>query len=802
MASSFDRTRRPMRSLSMGAASADGGHEASDPPSVVPRPMRTAFAKLPEGLREWLADPDFSIFFVAFMLAAAALYLRLPSTVGKFVFDEQEAILANPFVRGQQPWLDAFKRDFWGLLPDRSIGSYRPIPNLLWRALWRIQNWRASGSGTGENTPFVWFNIVFHATNASLLAGLVRGATRRVGTAWFAGALFCASAIVTEAVSGIVGIADVLGGLSLLLSILALRLPLLAIAPVVFATTLFGLLSKESAVVNVGLVPLAALLLAPALVPEKPRGFGRAVFAMIGALVALAAYLYIRHRWFHVELVPDPEAAGCGKLRGHLDRLRVFVGAPNLPIDYATNNPLADPAARIWKIDECRQVPIARISGALRVYFRGLVQVLVPTRLSPDYSYPQEPLPDRLVTVESALGALLLIGPPIAGLVMLLRRRRDPRTGLFDGERALIGYGLIAWPAAFFPISNIPKALPTVRAERFWYTPTLAIAVVVAILLLWLARRSWPAAIAIGLALLGFQGLQARRHANDFRDDLTFWKSAAEAVPNSAKAHLNYSVMLGARAPEIWQWSTVKAQEARLVENLRAAELAPKWDMATIYVGDTLCQLNRMDEAWTWYAKGFRLAPQNSGLIALALQCMSDKGALLGKADEALALADEPQMVGSWVRFLVHDTVRRERECRGVAVPDPIDPTGDDASIAAKQEVDPVGTDTAAKQSSAAKQGGDLDSTDAIPSVSTSPSGAIGSNAIASTQPVASSSASIDPRNAIGSTSIGATGSATVDSGPVPSKGANAPAAKGTPPPCGVDPKYRPRSLDGDPKGD
>ena len=53
---------------------------------------------------EWLIEPDFSIYFVVFMLAAAVLFLRHPSGVGGgFVFDEQEAILANPYVRGHQP---------------------------------------------------------------------------------------------------------------------------------------------------------------------------------------------------------------------------------------------------------------------------------------------------------------------------------------------------------------------------------------------------------------------------------------------------------------------------------------------------------------------------------------------------------------------------------------------------------------------------------------------------------------------------------------------------------------------------
>ena len=79
-----------------------------------------------------------------------------------FIFDEQEALLANPYVRSvvdkASPlhWLDAFRRDFWGLPPDRSIGSYRPIPDLVWRALW--------GMGARTQSPFLhhWVNVLLH----------------------------------------------------------------------------------------------------------------------------------------------------------------------------------------------------------------------------------------------------------------------------------------------------------------------------------------------------------------------------------------------------------------------------------------------------------------------------------------------------------------------------------------------------------------------------------------------------------------------------------------------------------------
>ena len=131
------------------------------------------------------------------------------------------------------------------------------------------------------------------------------------------------------------------------------------------------------------------------------------------------------------------------------------------------------------------------MAGALRVYWRGLVQLVFPYTLSGDYSYPQEPIPDRTVFPESVLGAAGMVFPPIAAFVLWIRamvhRRRATRVAAMvevDGPRtddarlAGVGHALLAlalvWiVVSYFPHSNIPVLLPTVRAERFLYFPAM-----------------------------------------------------------------------------------------------------------------------------------------------------------------------------------------------------------------------------------------------------------------------------------------------------------------------------------------
>lgn len=80
----------------------------------------------------------FGVILPVTLLLSAALYMRSAWT--NFIFDEQEALLANPYVNGDTlEFFDVFSRDFWGLPATGTIGSYRPLPNIVWRLLWQIK---------------------------------------------------------------------------------------------------------------------------------------------------------------------------------------------------------------------------------------------------------------------------------------------------------------------------------------------------------------------------------------------------------------------------------------------------------------------------------------------------------------------------------------------------------------------------------------------------------------------------------------------------------------------------------------
>lgn len=581
-------------------------------------------------------DPTFGTFLLPALLVVFAIYVRSPAS--NHIFDEQEALLANPYVAGDVPWSEVLRRDFWGLPPQRTIGSYRPLPNLIWRALsWPVLE---------PIGPWVLHlvNLVGHALVAAGLASFAFAVSGVGLVGWMTGGAFLLTAVLTEAVTGVVGLADILGGLGGVLALQALRLPLLWMPVGVFAALCLGFGGKESVVALVPLVGVAAFVSAPCLHPERPRPWARGAMALLAACVALVLYTELRKYFFPTPLPAELAEAVPTSRGGQLFHdFLVWFHQPKLPRD-PRNNPLLDAA------------PLARGAGALGVYAAGLVQVFFPWSLSGDYSAPQLPAPQLeapggVWSLGSVSGALLFVVPIAVGAWIALDAvRRRPTSS----ARLLVGLALLWVPLAYFPHSNLVVPLPTVRAERFWYLPALGSALLVGVSAARLLqlRRAWAWALVVGFFV--FQGAQARAHAMHYSDDLVFWRATKISSPQSAKAHLNYAVMVGARGD----------LPARLEAGQRAIELAPEWGMAHVYQGDVLCRLGRLEEAWHHYERGFLLEPTAQNQIALALQCLWDRGAIEAHHDRLLELADEHP--GTWLGYLARDVVHNGATHRGV----------------------------------------------------------------------------------------------------------------------------------------
>ncbi len=427
----------------------------------------------------------FAAAFWPMITLSVLLYIRyLPTT--NYIFDEQEALLGNPYLN--QPTFkygDAIYRDFWGLPANASIGSYRPVPNLLWRGLIEfgergqalIDNnipaaWKVSYANLHESMnpgrpvetlpdlmkkswPQHLFNLFFHGINGALFVAMAYRLSRRNLVAWLAGTTFVTAAILTEAVSGVVGIADVLGGLGALLALAALSTRAYVMPFAVFSAVLLGLFSKESAIVCVPLTPVAALLLSHLLHPDKPARLVRAGLSLVGAALAFIVYVELRKRWFPSSLpseLAEGLEPGSSAASHYMREFMVWFHQAPLPKD-RLNNPLVDAP------------PDLRVAGACRVYARGLSQVVFPWTLSGDYSYPQEPAPTELIFPESVLGWFMMVGPlglALGLFVLALKREWKHREPLRPHVVHPFGVGLAQWFTKKSRHSQIEKQTPVI----------------------------------------------------------------------------------------------------------------------------------------------------------------------------------------------------------------------------------------------------------------------------------------------------------------------------------------------------
>lgn len=557
------------------------------------------------------------------------LHARPPST--NFILDEQEALLANDYVQGQGSFLQGLKLDFWGLPPEHSIGSYRPLPSLLWRAFgWTLK----------LDTPFFLhlLNLLVHALVASsvgMLAGRWLAAyPQRPVAVWGASLSFVCWAATSEAVCAVVGLADLLAALFTVLAILATQLPSARRELALFFAMLLGMLSKETALAALVLVPLAIAFMPLSPSAQRSIGGGKvshrrimvALSATVSSSLGVAAFVQLRSLLYPVPKEPRLPLFSVGPpfdawTRSFFEWFR----QPRIPID-PRNNPLL-------LTDEA-----ARLSATARIFVENLVQLVVPFHQTGDYSYPRQPIANENAWLLAGAACLTLVFSLAA--LGALRAARAPAWGL-------LSFGLLSFLVAYLPVSNVLVLLPTIRAERLLYLPAIGLSLCLAAAVAHyelFRRRTWMQLLVFGFLL---QSLQSRAHAMHYWDDVAFWRATRMGDPPSAKAQLNYGIMVGARGD----------LETRLEHTRRAVALAPDWAMAHVYLGDVLCRMRRPDEALAHYERGLDLAPNKRSLVALALQCLWDQGAYQRSLPHLLVVAQRHP--GSWVEFLLGQTSRR-----------------------------------------------------------------------------------------------------------------------------------------------
>jgi protein O-mannosyl-transferase len=441
-------------------------------------------------------------------------------------------------------------RDYWWP-SDESI-LYRPLTTVSYLFNYAILGNRENPSG------YHIINLLVHWANAWLVFLIIRRLASRLDVALIAASLFAIHPVNTEAVTNIVGRADLLATFFILLGgwyYLQRQL-----AGVLLAGCL-GVLSKETGVMLVAFVGLYDLLWSEGLRPILKK-FPREYLALVPGVILI----WLIRQWM-------------------MSTTMVFQ-------EFFTDNPLIGASA------------LQRFMTAMVIIGRYLKLLVFPLSLSGDYSFNQVPIYGTGGMSDLAAWLSILIVTVLITAAIYLRNRAR-----------LFSWGVLFLLVMMLPTSNLVVTIGSIMAERFLYLPSIGFCAALAVILMKIAgqTRFRPVLPAIVICLLGIRTFQ--RNA-DWQDDLAFWKSTVAASPGSYKAHMVYGDSIIADAEHKHDRPLAQAVDEALPEEEMARailETVPlKWRNMNAYLhlakdyrlkGQSLDDASHRDEARRFYQK-------------------------------------------------------------------------------------------------------------------------------------------------------------------------------------------------------
>lgn len=484
-------------------------------PAAVQRPSNPGATESPAGIPSGILTP--------WPAVALALVVFANSLSNDFAYDDNTIVRDNPRVRSLSDWRQIWLSDWWRPPPGQSWGS-NPLRDRLYRplTLWTF----AVNYAVGGLHPLGYHlvNVLLHAIVCGLVGVLARRLLEDRAAATLAALLFAVHPVHSEAVANVVGRAELLAALFLLIGLLCL-LPSRAAQGAPGTPGARGL--------PAGRTVLAAIAFLAALLSKETA-------ICYPAVAAIMLYWHFRgrspglHRWLTTGMLLTIPLAVYFPMRlvaleGHLLREQ-----PADPLF----NPLVGADARARLI-----LPLTILGHYTRL-------LIVPARLSCDYGYrivdPEQPFePMTVLGLATAAGMLL-------ALRALVRAHRGPdgdarEPGGADaaGVSARLGVLAAISLASYALISNTFLLIGVSMAERLMYWPSAPLLMMVAVGLvhLWRRHAGRPAGMLYGargvlglggVLLLAALGLRAAVRNMDWANDLELFARDVQSQPRGA----------------------------------------------------------------------------------------------------------------------------------------------------------------------------------------------------------------------------------------------------------------------------
>lgn len=456
-----------------------------------------------------------------------------------FTLDDEPVIVTNPIVTNGV--------DVWGAL------STPLFPGDLFRPL-TVLTFAVNQALTPDDPAlFHAVNVALHAVVTVLVFWLAMRLFGSVRVAVTAGALFAVHPIHTEAVSSLVGRAEVLAALFGLIALLAAapsgeiawpptRVRLLT-SLVCFS---LALMSKESSLMLLALIPLFRIAIRGAPLNTGLRdeivGLHWAPYVLCAGAILLLRYHVVGK--LHVDTVTP------------LDNVLAFVPSG------------------------------VRVRSALGVFWDYFGLLNVPLILAADYSYAQVPIVTSWTEPRFLAGTALLLGAILAACL---------------SRRPALTFAFLSPFVALSLTANMLFPIGTPKAERLLYFPSVGWALLIAYALdrcIHVTRLRTAAVAALSIVIAGFAVRTWERNW-DWQDNLTLYRSMARTAPRSAKARYNLGVALQKEG-------TYLAAAAQFQE---ALAIYPQAEGAALGIGYAFERTGRVDKAIEWYERALTIAP-------------------------------------------------------------------------------------------------------------------------------------------------------------------------------------------------
>ncbi|CAK1548512.1 unnamed protein product [Leptosia nina] len=455
---------------------------------------------------------------------------------GDFVFDDTEAILKNDDVTSNS-WTDLFHHDFWGSRIDNAFShkSYRPLTIISFKLNYLFNSERLSAP------QFKITNCLLHITCCLLLWTVYKTLLLRLklnnnylNVEFLAALLFSSHPVHVEAVSGIVGRADILAAIAFFISFLmydrAMNDCWMSIYYLSSSFLFAGIamLFKENGVTVLGFCVIYELVVKI----KTAKSTGKTAF--IYTLDLLNRYTIIR--WISTTIT-----VFCFLY------LRWIIMGRAKPEFKATDNPAAFSSDLFTNLATYNYI-----------YFINILLLMWPKWLCYDWSMGCIPL----IEDYSDYRIFFVVTLYVYAFLIIWYLLKSGRISNFL-RLVILSQSLFVIP--FLPASNLFYAVGFVIAERILYIPSAGYCLLVVIglqkiLLRLKSKNLRRIMISIFHFVILMYALRSMQRASEWQTEYKLFTSGLLVCPLNAKVH--YNVAKVADAKNNVSWAMAEYQEA------------------------------------------------------------------------------------------------------------------------------------------------------------------------------------------------------------------------------------------------